>query len=229
MISKCSAVVLSYNRVGNLRRIVANLRAQPFVDDVVVCHQGEPLPSGLAAELGGAVLRGTVLCRRNELRLGRFKAMDECRHDAVLVQDDDVLPHRLADVWAAWTQDDLRIAALLPSGHWRTDDRRHWSVCHEVLLGWGAVLDRRWRAVLREWTDRWGEDDLLRRKADRVFSMLLRREHTIIKADCERLPGDDVGAEWRRPDHDEATAEARRRVLNEILGLDVPRFAYTRR
>lgn len=223
---KCSAVVLSHNRVGNLGRILENLQRHSWIDDIILWHQGERLDDDFPGIMRVRTFRSSV----NRHRMGRFAAMDYCNHDAVLVQDDDTLTHNLGDAWKAWQADQSRIVTLLANGHLMSDDRRHWGECHEVLLGWGAIVDRRWQHVFSLWRHRYGDDGLLQRKADRIFSILQQRPHTVIRARYDNLPGaNDAMAVWKEPGHDAATVEARGRCLNGILGLGVSEKKYRRR
>jgi len=224
---KCSAVVLSFNRVPNLGRIVENLRRHDWIDDIVIWHQGERLPPDFEVCCEPIWYGVREIHAHNRLRMGRFDAMDHCAHDAVLVQDDDTLPRNLDAAWQAWREEQSRIVALLDRGHLMTDRWRHWGDCHEVLLGWGAILDRRWRNVFRLWEHSYGVDELLERKADRIFSILQRRHHTVLLADYEKLPGADSNdAAWKQPDHDATTREARERCLNGICGMGLQRHEY---
>jgi len=223
---KCSAVVLSYNRIANLGRIVENLQRREWIEDIVVWHQGVRLHGEVPGLLGTRLF----VARPNRFRLGRFNAMDHCRNDAVLVQDDDVLPRNLDELWETWKLDRSSIAALLAKGHLATDPRRRWLDCHEVLLGWGAILDRRWRHVFKLWRHSYGDDMLLERKADRIFSILQQRPHHVLLADYEKLPGADANdAAWKQPDHDSATIEVRERCLNGILSMNIVQREYRRR
>jgi len=223
MDSKCSAIVLSYNRLSNLPPIVDNLRQREWIDDIHVWHQGDGIVS-LATH--------KVRAHRsdNYLRYGRFVAMEYVDHDAVLVQDDDAVSRNLDELWKQWQADPERIAALLHPGHYKSDERRRWGPCHEVLLGWGAILDRRWRQVFDLWQEAYGMNELVYRKADRIFAILQQRHHNILRADCTNLQGScDDSAAWKQPDHDAATVEARDKCLNGILKLGIARKEFARR
>ena len=74
--------------------------------------------------------------------------------------------------------------------------------------------------MAKEPESRRAHDELLHRKADRLFTMLLNRHHNVLPMDAEELPGhsDDDTALWKRPDHGRLTDEARKRAW-QLLGL----------
>jgi len=214
-----SAVVLSYARTGNLKRIVDELNRQMFVDDIVVWHNGESAVSRREFDDSVAV---TTVHSPNCFTWGRFLAARLCNHDVVLACDDDTLQRDWEAIYDAFMDDPRSIvAALKAPGHLNADKNNHWGTAHEVLLGWGSCFDRRWIApAFLPYTEEYGTDTVLYRKADRIFSILLHRTHTVLPADIEELPGstDPKVALYVREDHHKLTSEARRRAL-DLLGI----------
>lgn len=224
MTTKASAVVLSYARPLNIPPIVERLLEQPFVDDVIVWHQGEPEP---VRHIGDTLFHGPsvrLFCESNQYTWGRFLGMGKCKHDVIITQDDDVLLHNWPEVWSSFSEDQKRISCAMPFGHERyhSTPRCKTDRFHEVLLGWGSAFSRRQaeQAMRRYDASRGANDELLRRKADRILSALWGCEHKIIRADFDELPGarDDT-ALWRQPEHSELNRHARQRV-KEILDAE---------
>jgi hypothetical protein len=216
-IYKASAVVLSYRRPRNVERIVGELVALDFVDEVVVWHNGPHEQPKLP--MGG---KCTMLAwGENKFVYARFLALRFCQHNIILTVDDDCLVKN----WRAILDEHLShpevVTAGLTPGHYNADKNNRWRTCHEILLGWGACFDKRLvEPTLAKYIDVHGHDEILHRKADRLFTMLLNRHHNVLKADAEELPlaRDDDVALYRREDHYPLTIEARRRAW-KILGM----------
>lgn len=212
-----SAVVLSYRRPNNVVRIVAGLLTVPCVKDILVFHNG-PHPAPALIEDGRVRL---VRSPENQYVYGRFVAMRSCRHHIVVTVDDDYLVRSWLTLIEAFARRPDRVTAGLTRGHYNANRNNVWGACHEVLLGFGSVLDRRWvEPTLAKYTDKFGYDEILHRKADRLFTMLLDRHHQVLRADVEELPGarDMETALYHRKDHYPLTKEARRRAWS-ILGI----------
>jgi len=215
---KASAVVLSYRRPRNVERIVAGLLKHRFVDDVVVWHNGEyespTIPMG-----GRCMMFASGV---NKYVYGRFLALRFCRHDTVLTVDDDYLVRNWPEMLAEHLNHPEVVTAGLTPGHYNADRSNRWGSCHEVLLGFGSVFNRRMvDPALQRYIDVHGHDKVLLRKADRLFTMLLNRRHNVVPADVEELPlaRDDDVALYCRKDHGPLTTEARRRAW-KILRID---------
>jgi len=219
---KASAVLLSYRRIGNLPQILASVLSVPWVDDAVVWHNGPSLLH--ERQLGAAwdAERVTIInCPENKCTYGRYLAAQMCKHRPVIVQDDDVVVRNWDEILAAWEPESL-VAALRP-GHLKQDHRYHWGDAHEVLLGWGAMIDSRLvPEVFAPYLRKYGQQGLvLYRKADRLFTILHGRRHVVVEAKFRELPGANLDgiALYTLPDHEKLTHEARRRALG-LLGID---------
>jgi len=209
---KASAVLLSFDRLCNLREIVDSLLAQPFVGEVVVWNNNpnENL-SWLIADRVSVWSAGY-----NLYTWARFVAAMYCaKNDWIVTQDDDYVLGNWEDIWQS--RDASRIATALDTTHRNIHDKQNrWGHRHEVLLGWGSVFHRSLIPVaLHPYIATYGIDQPLLRKADRIFSIMLRCEHAIIPAMEQRLVGCAGNmALYRRPDHANLTRIARDRALD---------------
>jgi len=194
--ARISACLLSWARPGNLADIVANLRATaPSIDDIVVWNN-DP---AVQLDLPGVRV---VASPENLVCLGRYRAAALCRHDIVFTQDDDWLPSNVEALVRAFAVDGARLTAAVPHLHRLAFQRRlRWGTAQMGLVGWGAVFDRRWLAVLDAYVGRFGEDALLRREADRIFALLLDREHRFLPRAGAALPGAYRSALSLQSDH----------------------------
>jgi GT2 family glycosyltransferase/predicted TPR repeat methyltransferase len=88
------------------------------------------------------------------------------------------------------------------------------------LVGWGAFFKKGAEQVLQRYIERFGEDELLCREADRIFSLLMNRPHRSLLAEVADLAGaSGPEALSVEADHLERSGAAVARAL-AILGLD---------
>ena len=215
--SGVTGVLLNWARPANLAQIARGLLAIPAVDEVLIWDNSGVLPVGPWGRQEVRVIQSP----RNARTWGRSEAARIARNDLILTCDDDNEPRNWDAILAAFCRDPLRIVAAMPPGHAKLHRSLVWGDAQEVLLGWGAAFDRRWiDEAFRPWVSVHGVDGLLESKADRVFSIGLRRRHEIIPADFELLPG-ATGDEaiYREPGHRARVTEARKAML-ELIGYD---------
>jgi hypothetical protein len=212
---QASAVVLSWRRVVNLPPIVCRLLDQPFVGEVRIWHQDPARPLSLEHLLVDDSRLTVVNAAQNYFTWGRFLACLDCQNNLILTQDDDQLPRNWPAIYQAALDNPDRLVSSMRAGHIAEQAKWTWGQAQEVLLGWGSAFDRRWiEPAFRPYLERWGIDNLLMRKADRIFTSLLNRPHCIMEADVEQLWGDSLGglALYSRPDHWRLTRDARERI-----------------
>lgn len=199
--------------------------AQPFISDVFVWHQGDrPITLADCSKMPGHRVWLTN-SPRNLYTYGRFMASRHCTRNLIITCDDDVAVHNWREIYDTFHRDpEVITAALRYPGHYNADANNRWGEsCHEVLLGFGSMFNRSWITdAFDAYLERYGHDEVLLRKADRLFGMLLNRRHQVIKADFEELPGatDPAVALYHRPDHYKLTRVARQRALG-ILGIPI--------
>ena len=188
--TRVSAVLLNYRRAHHMPRIVESLRQHEFVDDITIFNNGDPL------EIEGANVIGVG---RNVVTYGRFLAVNHAKHSVIFTQDDDVVVRNVPQLFSRFL-----------SQHKKPF----------LQLGWGSVFNRDWIHVLNRWIDCYGEDELLCRKADRIFTTLYGA-HDPIPGDFERLTDPVTGRDsdrdahslWLRDDHKLLTNTAVEKAL----------------
>lgn len=162
----------------------------------------------------------------NQVTLGRFLAAQQARYPICFTQDDDLLAHNIPALLAAYDREPQIVANLASdksSRHWEW-----WAVNKPpwVELGFGSVFPRDWAFRLNDWPY---DAELLRRKADKVFSVI--HPWRAIRAgpgDITRLhhagkeSGRDEHALSNRPDHQALTKEAVR-LAQEWSGVAAAR------
>lgn len=204
------AVVLNWRRPWNIEPIVSRLQAEPLISEVLVWDNAGPtseLRHTATHVYGGA---------RNICTLARFKAAATTDADLIFTQDDDYLVNNVAElIRLAQEKPDTIVAGLSP-GHLKIEGNGQAAYLN---LGWGSCFPRAAISVLDDWVRAYGEDELLERKADRIFTVL-HGVHHAIPADVTRLvdPGGRFSDEskdslYRRADHRILTNEAVRKAL----------------
>lgn len=205
-----SACLVSWQRPDNVRLITEQLRANQLIDDIVIWNNNP----NVSLEFDDP--RITVIeSQENLVTYGRFQAAQHARHDVIYTQDDDCLVENIDQLFETFCLDPSRIAHGLKLGHLCANASNLVGPGQVALLGWGALFDRRWIACFQQYTARFGEDQLLHRKADRIFSLLLGRRHRSILSYVRDLDGSDGGEALSvRSDHMELTSQAISRVLS---------------
>ena len=215
-----SACLLSYARPANMTRIVWRLRQIPWIDDIVIWDNSGRITKCFDPKEDCLTVVGSG---RNVGVYGRYLATVHARHLRIYTQDDDCLVHNVEQLLDTLLSNPLRIAHGLrpshyadPSTHRGQGDRdeNYYGHMHDALLGWGAMYLRPWVDVLNAYIKVHGEDEILRRKADKIFTMLQRRRHNTLLAKTTDLPGArEPEALYRRSDHQSLTATAVLRCL----------------
>ena len=179
-----SACLISWRRPRNIPAIIAQLRTLPFIDDILIWDNNPE--SKLAVEIPNVRVIPSV---QNVKTYGRYLCARQARHDVIYTQDDDCLIGNIAELYEAFRSDPTRIAHGLKAGHLRQNGANFHGSAQMALVGWGAFFKKEWVDVLRGYEGVYGQDDLLFREADRIFSLLLNRHHRSILGDVTDLPG----------------------------------------
>jgi hypothetical protein len=138
-----SACLVSWKRPDNVRAIVAHLRAQPIIDDIVIWNNA---PENLAiAEQDVTVIQS----ERNLITLGRYRAVAHARHDAIYTQDDDCLVYNIDELPLLSGRSRVHFARA-QAGPSVPQCREHSRLGPDVARGLGRVLQERRRTGFAE-------------------------------------------------------------------------------
>lgn len=204
-----SACLVSWKRPDNLRAIVRHLRTFSFIDDIVIWNNN-PLVELSIDDDRTLVINSSV----NLVTYGRYLASYHAKHDVIYTQDDDWIVRNIDGIHAAYRADPERIVHGLHEVHYRINHGNTYGSAQMSLVGWGAFFRRDWLNVFDAYIAEHGQDDVLFREADRLFSLLLDRRHTSLLAELEELPeANGDCALWRQKEHQTLATEAVRRAL----------------
>lgn len=208
-----TAVLLNWQRPDNIPPIIESILAQqPRVDEVIIWDNSGGNLTG-TGEFGDKV---RMVISPNRGVYGRYLAASMAYNDVIYFQDDDLIQHEQAKISEEFFANGGRlIANALDHGHMTSQ-----SAMSRRLLGWGSFIRREWIECLQLWKTKYGEDRLLRSKADRIFVILARRQFHNIEAKFDWLPGyNGPEALYRRPDHAKMVSSAAT-LAQELIGDD---------
>lgn len=191
-----TACLLSWKRPHHLPTIVAGLRECDFIDEILVWNNNPEL----RLDIDDPITR-VINSEGNAMCYGRYLCAAEAKNPIVYVQDDDAVNHGIDSLYREFLADPSRIThALLPS-HFQLASRQIYGSAQNALLGWGAFFQRDWISVFSDLSASALDDWLLAREADKVFTILLNRQHNPILGDVSLLHGhSEAGvALWRDP------------------------------
>lgn len=210
-----TACLVSWRRQYHLPIIIEHLRQFPEIKEVIV-WQNEEMPSQELLKSDARI----IYSKENRCVYGRFLAAMKAKTEYVFTQDDDLLVHNIAELTSRRSLGDSKsiVANLADDNH-----SRHWNWWMvnnpvHIELGFGSVFRREDCEILKKWKH---SEELLNRKADKVFSVLHSWEPVRADGDCltrlfhgSKESGRDVNALYLREDHERLTGEAIRLAKN---------------
>ena len=225
-----SAVLLSYKRVHNLKVILDALWSTESIEEVILWNNAPetwPQIRELVVEryADRALHVMQDVSQRNLYTWGRFRGIMAASKPLIYTQDDDVMvmPDKIEELVRKHRESE-RLVARLDAGHskWAEVGGRYEHrydggrlACWEMLLGWGSVFPR-WYV---EYVAGLKFDDLLCRKADRLFTMMVNQEHEVVTDKIDHLEGAwDRRALYRMKDHWSLNADAAVRATANLEG-----------
>lgn len=212
-----TAVLLNWKRPDNLRDvIIPSLLEHDFIREIRICDNAGDFRCDLPR---------TFICmpkypHANLGPYGRYVTARKCSTDLIFTQDDDFRVDNVEAIYheALARPDDITLC--MDKGHVAYGKKHYQFGDAEMgLVGWGAMFRKKHLEVFRNYTERYGWDDLLLSKADRIFTMLQNRKHNILLAKGKMLPG-STGHEsmYRQPDHQRLIREAQTRCQCILAG-----------
>lgn len=191
-----SACLLSWKRPQNLPVIIATLREFDFINEILVWNNNPEL----RLEVDDPITR-VIDSEDNAMCYGRFLCAAQARNRVIYVQDDDAVNHDIAGLYREFLADPDRIAHALIPNHYERGQRQIYGAAHNALLGWGAFFRQEWISLFNNLPASMFQDPLTLREADKLFSMLLEREHNTVRGEISLLGSHSKPgvALWREP------------------------------
>jgi GT2 family glycosyltransferase len=208
-----SAVLLAWRRPENICRIVAQLAALDFIDEILVWRNDPAVPLSLASAKARIIESPS-----NRICHGRFLCAAQARNPLVYVQDDDVLVHDVPALLQQFLADPTRVHFNLSAWHFERRRRAYHGDCHSALIGWGAIFRKDWLDVLDAVPQDVAASHLFQREADKYFTLLQRRHHSPRLGELTQLDGHSERGQalWMEPEHVRHCALATREALSIV-------------
>ncbi len=218
-----TAVIPTFHpaRFSNLPAIIERIKRDVLACDEIIVwdNSGGKLDGEVRETVYHAGPTTIITSASNRFTYGRYQAAELASNKTIITCDDDCLVENWNEVIGRHLQETSRaLVTNLGRGHAVAAPKRYThrypgGECYETLLGWGACFAKSDLQVLNQYLARYGEDEILIRKADRIFPMLLNRAHEIIEVKVNHLGGaSDDHALYRRRDHWRLNREAYARV-----------------
>ena len=218
-----SACLLSWKRPDNIAQIVTDLRHNPFIDDILIWNNNPEIH--LEIEMEGVHV---IQSDKNLVTYGRFLCAQRAKHSIIYTQDDDCIVHNIPELYESFLASPDQIAHGLKHPHLFENANNCFGKAQMALVGWGAFFQKEWVNKLETYKAAFGEDELLIRKADRIFSLLLNRRHHSQLANVTDLEGaSGVEALSVLDDHLEMSDRAVRRALSILQNGSEIKTGYT--
>lgn len=154
-----TAVIITWHRQQNVPRIVESLLKNKIAEIMISTREDEDL-----------------YCYR------RFELAKRAKYDLIYTQDDDVINHDIDKLIEA--HKNLTCGAT--SGYIDALDKPPYSNTNLALLGFGSLF---WKKDIdfTRYLDRYPQDGLFNREADRIFTLLHPNKPVVIPCQIEEI------------------------------------------
>lgn len=144
---KVSAILIKYQRIDELAKIIETLKQYPFIDEILI-HDNT---------------------KQNIKMYGRYYAVRRARNQMIYVQDDDCIVGNLNQIYNYFVKGKCTelVNGMKP-------ERAPFYAGLDTLVGWGAFFNKDWIGVLDWYLDKYGMDQIFLRETDRIFTSLCR-------------------------------------------------------
>lgn len=217
--STATWVLINWARPWNIPKIISAVCKYPFVNEVIVWDNSGKLniPGWEAIpefENDHSTSVKIIRSDKNVHTYGRFLAAEQAKNDNIVTCDDDVIPLHMEWLYKTYCRTRTP-TAFVSEGSYLNEQYRPW-----LQLGWGSCFTKDSVRVLDKWVAKYGYDELLYRKADRIFTTLCGMDRNMYHGSYERLKNpngglseNDESSLWHRSDHVELTQQAVEKAL----------------
>ncbi len=183
-----TAVLIKYKRIKELDEIIEYIKQFPEINEIII--------------------RDNTI--DNIFTYGRYVEAKKAQNNIIYTQDDDCIVEHIPELIKNF--DGTHLVNTLREGH--SKEKQYQGA--ETLVGWGAIFKKEWISVFDDYIKKHGEDYLLYRGGDRIFTTLLGKiipRNTIVK-DGYQFPAcckKDIALSMRK-DYQEIILEIRKRL-----------------
>lgn len=213
---KITAILISYKRVDNLKKIVNSLIQSQLVGEIIIFNNNKYLDLNKYIQSLNSETIKVINSNFNFLCVARYSICMLAKYENIFFQDDDLLfsINNLNHLYEKFKEDENRICGYrgrnLISNKYEAKD-----VFGEVdiILGQAMLFNKK---LLSEVYGQILNLTPFDRGDDIAFSLLLKRKHLAIKMDVIDLSTDDNFSLWRIPGH----LEKRQAMVNRLAHIN---------
>lgn len=124
----------------------------------------------------------------------KYELFEKAKFDMIYYQDDDAICP-INELLDKSEPDELNIA--MKYGHFDLYKERRIT----MGMGWGSIFNRKILKSLKKYTDKYGEDDVFKREAERILTYLNYPQNRIILPIIDTAAARDLNRLWRQSHH----------------------------
>lgn len=181
---KVSAVLLVWKRIESTKTLVSQVSQIQNVDEIILWNNN---PDFQYTKDMFDVSNITIINSHvNKITFGRYLGASLAKNDKIFVQDDDWNVIDFEKIYKRKKETSSNIVSVCPRTHMEDIPRNK-------FVGWGSIFDKECIKVFQDYLKYFGEDQVLYREADLLFTncnsyeKMLTEPSTLVKDDERSL------------------------------------------
>jgi len=158
---KVSAVLLVWKRVESTKALVEQVSKIEQVDEIILWNNNQDV--SYTKEMFGIDNMTIVNSHINKITFGRYLGASLAKNEYIFVQDDDWNIVDFDKIYDRAKKSPSGIVSVCPKTHMQDIPRNK-------FVGWGSIFNKKCIGVFGEYLERYGEDNILYREADLLFT-----------------------------------------------------------
>ena len=158
---KVSAVLLVWKRVESTKILVDQIKKHKQIDEIILWNNNQDIEyTRDILEVDNITIINSHI---NKITFGRYLGAALAKNESIFVQDDDWNIKDFEFLYNKFITTENDIIAVCPKTHMRDIERNK-------FVGWGSIFDKSALYVFDKYIQKYGEDELLYREADLLFT-----------------------------------------------------------
>lgn len=180
-----TACLLCWQRTETLNTILKRLASYEFITEIIIWNNNTDVK--LSSE---SSLVRVIHSDQNKITYGRYLAANEAKNNLIYTQDDDWLPGDINKLLSLHKP--KQVTSFVPETHIKEKSTNR-------FVGWGSLFDASATHVFEDYIATYGEDFLLYREADLLFTNSNKYRRHLETA--KLLVNEDSRSLHHHPDH----------------------------
>jgi hypothetical protein len=157
-----SAVLLVWKRIESTKTLIDQINKIKHIDEIILWNNNQDL--NYTREMFPDVNHLTIINSHvNKITFGRYLGAHLAKNQQIFVQDDDWEIKDFQFIYEKYKNTKTDIISVCPSTHMQDLERNK-------FVGWGSMFNKKTLDVFQKYISTYGEDDLLYREADLLFT-----------------------------------------------------------